>query len=144
MRDMKPVIAADECNCLALRQAARYVTQLYERHLAPVGITAPQFSIVAKLSRRPGQTMQELADAMVMDRTSLVRALKPLLRDAWVVSGAASHNARAHVLRLTEHGEAKFREAYQAWCAAQTEFEREFGEPRAQALRRELFSVTAL
>ena len=28
-------VTREECNCFALRQAARFVTQLYERHLAP-------------------------------------------------------------------------------------------------------------
>ena len=43
--------AADElayCNCLAVRQAARRVSQFYESRLAPLGLTASQYSILAR------------------------------------------------------------------------------------------------
>jgi dihydroxy-acid dehydratase len=39
-------LSYDECNCFALRQAARHVTQIYERHLGQVGLTAAQFTIL--------------------------------------------------------------------------------------------------
>jgi hypothetical protein len=32
-------------DCFALRQAARHISKLYERHLSEVGITPTQFSI---------------------------------------------------------------------------------------------------
>ena len=79
-------VTREECNCFALRQASRFVTQLYERHLSPAGLTAAQFTILSRLSRAPGATAAELADDLVMDRTTVVRALKPLQRDALVVA----------------------------------------------------------
>ena len=133
----------DECNCFALRQAARYVTQIYERHLGQVGVTPAQFTILAKLSRRSNLTMVDLADEMVMDRTTLVRALKPLQRDGLVSVESAEHDARTHVFSLTKRGERLYGEAVQAWRAAQEEFEQKFGHARAKALRAELFSLTA-
>ncbi|AOJ77726.1 MarR family winged helix-turn-helix transcriptional regulator [Burkholderia ubonensis] len=129
------------CNCLALRQAARFVTQLYERHLAPVGVTAAQFAIMANLSHRPEQRMSELADTLVMDRTTLLRALKPLQRDGLVAAGASEHDARAHALSLTAAGRRTYARAKIAWQAAQDEFEAQFGRARAKALRSELFGV---
>jgi hypothetical protein len=41
-----------DCNCFAIRQAARYVSQLYERHLSGVGLTGAQFTLVAAISPR--------------------------------------------------------------------------------------------
>ncbi|KVV55098.1 MarR family transcriptional regulator [Burkholderia territorii] len=140
---MNDIQMAQACNCLALRQAARFVTQLYERHLAPVGVTPAQFSIMANLSRRPGLLMSELADTLVMDRTTLLRALKPLQRDGFVAATASEHDARAHALRLTKLGERTYAQAKVAWQAAQEEFETQFGRERAKALRDELFSLTA-
>jgi DNA-binding MarR family transcriptional regulator len=133
----------DECNCFALRQAARYVTQLYERHMATVGLTAAQFTILAKLNRLPGSTMQSLAEMMVMDRTTLVRALKPLQRDGLIVTEASAQDARSHVFSLSERGRAKFDLACDAWQAAQNEFEKGYGRERAKTLRTELFSISA-
>jgi DNA-binding MarR family transcriptional regulator len=139
---MNGPISYDECNCFALRQAARYVTQLYERHLGQVGVTAAQFTILAKLSRRPQLTMIELADAMVMDRTTLVRALKPLQRDRYVMSESAEHDARSHVFSLTKNGRKVFDQAATVWQAAQDEFEAKFGKTRARKLRGDLFDLT--
>ena len=136
-------ISYDECNCFALRQAARYVTQLYERHLGEVGLTAAQFTILAKLARRAPATMVEMADSMVMDRTTLVRALKPLQRDGLVVSEASEHDGRTYLLSLSEAGKATFAQGSAAWHNAQAEFEGKFGHARAKALRAELFGMTA-
>ncbi|MDF3083115.1 MarR family winged helix-turn-helix transcriptional regulator [Burkholderia sola] len=139
---MNDIPISEACNCLALRQAARFVTQLYERHLAPVGVTPAQFSIMVNLKRRPGLLMSELADALVMDRTTLLRALKPLQRDGFVATAASEHDARAHALHLTKLGERTFARALVAWQAAQDEFDTQFGSDRAKALRAELFSLT--
>jgi DNA-binding MarR family transcriptional regulator len=136
-------LSYDECNCFALRQAARYVTQIYERHLGEVGLTAAQFTIMAKLARAPESTMVDLADAMVMERTTLVRALKPLQRDGMVIAEPSEHDGRTHVFRLSESGRRTFDLAVQAWRSAQDEFEAKFGRARAKALRSELFSLTA-
>jgi DNA-binding MarR family transcriptional regulator len=140
---MKLPLLHDECNCFALRQAARHVTQIYEHHLGQVGLSAAQFTLLAKLARKPRRTMVELADAMVMDRTTLVRAMKPLQRDDLVTVEPAPHDARTHLFSLTEKGEATLAQALIAWRAAQDEFEKKFGRARAKALRAELFDVTA-
>ncbi|WP_433695997.1 MarR family winged helix-turn-helix transcriptional regulator [Paraburkholderia phenoliruptrix] len=139
---MNRPLSYDECNCFALRQAARHITQLYERHLGAVGLTAAQFTILAKLARTPGVPILDLADAMVMERTTLVRAMKPLQRDGLVVSEPAEHDSRTYLFSLTEEGEKTFDEAVIAWRAAQDEFEKKFGHVRAKALRAELFSIT--
>ncbi|MBB5444516.1 MULTISPECIES: MarR family winged helix-turn-helix transcriptional regulator [Paraburkholderia] len=139
---MNRPLSYDECNCFALRQAARHVTQMYERHLSGVGLTAAQFTILAKLARTPNLPMAELADAMVMERTTLVRAMKPLQRDGLVLAEAADHDNRTLLFSLTEKGETTFDQASVAWRAAQDEFEKKFGRARAKTLRTELFSIT--
>ena len=139
---MKKLVAFDQCNCFALRQASRFVTQLYERHLGTVGVTAAQYTILAKLARAPGTTMLELADAMVMDRTTLVRALKPLQRDGLVVAQPSADDPRAHAFSLSDLGKKRFAQARAAWSNAQAEFEKKFGRERAKALRAELFELT--
>jgi len=63
----------EECNCLAVRQAARHITQFYDQFLAPSGLRTTQFSILAKLRRLGLMTINALAAEMVMDRTTLSR-----------------------------------------------------------------------
>jgi hypothetical protein len=58
---------ADDCNCFAVRSAARHVTQLYDQYLAPVGLRTTQFSILVRLKRRGKLTINALASEMVMD-----------------------------------------------------------------------------
>ena len=69
------------CNCLALRQAARHISQLYDSYLSSEGLRTTQFSILAKLNRLGPLSINELAKSMVMDRTTLGRAIRPLERD---------------------------------------------------------------
>ena len=57
------------CNCLALRQAARHVTQIYDSYLSSEGLRTTQYSILAKLNRLGPLSINELAKLMVMDRT---------------------------------------------------------------------------
>jgi hypothetical protein len=69
------------CNCLAARKAARYLTAVYDRTLAPTGIRITQFTILYKLARVGPMTIKRLASDMAMDRTTLAVNLKPLERD---------------------------------------------------------------
>jgi DNA-binding MarR family transcriptional regulator len=71
----------EDCNCSAVRSAARHVTRLYDQLLAPTGLRVTQFSILAKLTRRGPLTINALAEDMVMDRTTLGRNIRPLERE---------------------------------------------------------------
>jgi DNA-binding MarR family transcriptional regulator len=129
-------------DCFAVRQAARHISKLYERHLSRVGITPTQFSILNTLSLHPESTMVELAHALVMDRTTLVRVLKPLLRDVLVDAPADRQGDRRLRLMLTEKGREKLGEATVHCRAAQAAFEQTFGQQQAAYLRSELFRIT--
>lgn len=129
-------------DCFAVRQAARHISKLYERHLSEAGITPTQFSILSTLAHSPSLTMVELADAMVMDRTTLVRALRPLLRDEFVDGSSQEHCKGRLQVTLTQRGRAKLDEAIAHWRAAQEGFERSFGQQQAASLRSELFRIT--
>jgi DNA-binding MarR family transcriptional regulator len=143
LRSMNTPDVIDDCNCFALRQAARFVTQLYEGHLERIGITSVQFSILRMLLRQPNVTMTDLAESLVTSRTTLVRALKPLQRDGFVLTEAATHQARTRTFKLTQSGEGVLERALDAWGAAQKEFEATFGQTRSDTLRNELQDLTA-
>ena len=128
-------------DCFAVRQAARHLSQLYERHLSAAGLTPTQFSILGALGRASSLTMAELGRSMVMERTTLVRALRPLLRCA-LVADAPDRGERRRRLALTPAGRTRLGAAHEHWRAAQDEFERRFGAQRAAWLRRELFRIT--
>lgn len=129
-------------DCFAVRQASRHISKLYERHLSEVGMTPTQYSLLSALVRFHELTMLEMADAMVMDRTTLVRALKPLQRDGLVAESAEPGNKRRLRLRITAAGRTKLEAATGHWRTAQARFETSFGETAAARLRMELFRIT--
>jgi DNA-binding MarR family transcriptional regulator len=131
-----------DCNCLALRQAARHVTQAYDAHLASVGLKATQYSILAKLNRLGPLSINELAKLMVMDRTTLGRAVRPLERDRLLAIGG-DDDGRKRSLRLTAAGQARLKAAAAKWREAQKEFELAFGVPDSANLRNALQRVVA-
>src|SRR5579863_1557722 len=96
------------CNCLALRQAARHVTQIYDQFLAPSGLRATQYSILARLQRKGAMTINALAAELVMDRTTLGRNILPLQRDGLVAIGPGKSDRRSKELQLTGQGAARF------------------------------------
>jgi DNA-binding MarR family transcriptional regulator len=109
------------CACTALRKAARAVTRLYEGRMGDAGLTIAQFAILRALDREPDQPLSRLADAMVMDRTSLYRALTPMVREGWLVIGAG-RGARAKITSLTGEGREVMARAAPRWAAAQAGF----------------------
>jgi DNA-binding MarR family transcriptional regulator len=132
---------AEECNCFAVRSAARHVTQLYDQFLAPVGLRTTQYSILAKLKRSGALTINALADAMVMDRTTLGRAIQPLERDGLIRIGPVLSDRRAKQVELTKAGAARLQAGGAAWSKAQARFEASFGAKRAAELRALLRAV---
>ena len=134
---------AEDCNCFAVRSAARHVSQFYDQLLVPVGLRTTQFSILAKLKRHGPLTINALADQMVMDRTTLGRNILPLDRDGLIEIQPVASDRRAKELHLTNAGEKRLQAALKAWAQAQTQFEATFGTKRASELRGLLRSVVA-
>ena len=132
-----------ECNCLALRQAARHVTQFYDQCLAPAGLRTTQLSILAKVKRLGPLTINALARELVMDRTTLGRTMLPLERDGLISIKDGSLDRRSKELHLTKSGVERLRVAAKLWSEAQTRFEAAFGSARAATLRSELRAVAS-
>ncbi|WP_423381820.1 MarR family winged helix-turn-helix transcriptional regulator [Burkholderia sp. LMG 32019] len=128
-------------DCFAVRQAARRISQFYERYLSRAGVTPSQYSILALLRDRPGLTIARLSAMLVIERTALLRALKPLVAAA-LVAGRIESPCRRQTFALTAHGETKIADAQVHWLAAQEAFEQRFGSAQAARLRDELFRIT--
>ena len=133
----------EDCNCFAVRSAARHVTQLYDQLLAPVGLRVTQFSILARLRRRGPLTINALAEDMVMDRTTLGRNIQPLERDGLIRIEPVPSDRRAKEVHLTKAGEKRLQAGLGAWAKAQARFEASFGGKRAADLRMLLRAVAA-
>jgi DNA-binding MarR family transcriptional regulator len=136
-------VDATPCNCLALRQAARHISQLYDQHLAEVGLRTTQYSILSKLGRLGAMPISKLAVTMVMERTALSRAIGPLERDGLVKVGAGP-DGRTRSVKLTPTGQARLKAAAAHWRRAQKDFEIAVGAGNAADLRTELQRVISV
>ena len=134
---------SNDCNCLAVRQAARYITQFYDRCLAAAGLRTTQYGVLSRLKRQGPMSINTLAAALVVDRTTLGRNIRPLERDGLIAIESDPSDGRSKILRLTKAGEARFQRAEKHWVEAQKRFERAYGGRQASQLRESLRAVIA-
>lgn len=109
-----------ECTCFRIRGAARRVTQIYSRHLAPTGLKISQFSLLGFVAAEGPISIGRLSDLLATDRTTLTRNLRPLLQGG-LVERAAAGDRRRHELVATPDGRALFKRALPLWVAAEQE-----------------------
>lgn len=129
------------CNCAALREAARHISQLYDRHLAEAGLRNTQFTILAELKRSGPIGINALAQSMVMDRTTLGRNILPLQRRRLIVARRSREDGRSKELELTAAGTARLEAGTAAWSRAQAQFEARVGAKRVSDLRQLLRAI---
>lgn len=131
------------CNCQALRQAARRLTQFYDRALAPAGLRVTQYPILAWLAVSGPMTLKALAEKMVMDRATLGHNVRPL-EARGLIALTVGADRRSRLVALTDTGRSVLRDARGLWREAQRSFERSFGSQEATELRAALGRVAAL
>lgn len=142
---MRPEAAAqfEQCNCLAVRQAARHLTQFYDQFLTATGLRTTQFSILAKLLGYGPLSINALAKELVMDRTTLGRNILPLEREGLIEIAPGTIDRRTRELRITNAGRDRIQAAAPGWLEAQSKFEASFGQTRTLELRAMLGQVVA-
>jgi DNA-binding MarR family transcriptional regulator len=109
-----------DCTCFRVRGAARRVTQIYGRHLAPTGLKISQFSLLGFVTAEGPVSIGRLSDLLTTDRTTLTRNLRPLLA-AGLIERATSGDKRRHELVATATGRALLKRALPLWAAAEHE-----------------------
>jgi DNA-binding MarR family transcriptional regulator len=124
-------LSPDECTCFRVRGAARRVTQIYSRHLAPTGLKISQFSLLGFVAARGPITIGQLSELLATDRTTLTRNLRPLLANG-VIERAEAGDKRRHELVATAAGRALFKRALPLWVEAEQEVRAAMG-PRLTA-----------
>jgi DNA-binding MarR family transcriptional regulator len=127
MAKIRPQQDLRNCVCLNLRKAARAVTQLHDAAMQPLGVRATQFSILAALRLVGPVPLSPLAKALVMDRTTLTRDLRPLEKAGYVES-APGADRRVRLLNLTAAGKALVEEGMPIWSGLQDAMYSTLGE----------------
>src|SRR5438067_184335 len=129
--------AGENCVCFNLRRVTRKVTQFYDAEMRRHGIRPTQGSILASLNSKESWNMAELSDWLGMDRTTLVRNLRPLQRDGFVKTAGGGRGNRVE-LTITTKGRNQVEKLTPAWKSAQCAVVKTLGEERWAAILSDL------
>jgi DNA-binding MarR family transcriptional regulator len=134
---------ASSCAAANIRRASRVVSQLFAQALAPVDLEGTQFTVLIAAGATGGVPLSNLAEVLVMDRTTLSRNLKPLQRRG-LVAVEPGEDRRVRLVSLTPAGRELLRRALPLWQRAQERLVTALGRGRFDALFRELHALVPL
>jgi DNA-binding MarR family transcriptional regulator len=86
-------------------------------HIRGLGLTPPQFDIIATLGNTPGMTATELGDRTLITKGTLTGVVDRLAGRGWVERVAHESDGRSQIIRLTHSGEALFARVFPAHLA---------------------------
>ena len=129
--------AVENCVCFNLRWVTRKVTQFYDAEMRRHGIRPTQGTVLASLNARESWNMAELSDWLGMERTTLVRNLRPLQRDGLVQAVGGGRGNRVE-LAITTKGRKQIAKLAPAWRSAQTAAVKTLGKKRWSAILSDL------
>ena len=139
----KVLEVASFCACANLRKASRAVTQLYDESLQPSGLRATQYTLLVALSLTGSISITDLAQKLVMDRTTLTRNLT-LLEHQGLVTIAPGTDQRTRLVTLTNQGLEAVAKSLPLWEQAQTRIVSGLGRDRWNTLLADLSDVVSL
>jgi DNA-binding MarR family transcriptional regulator len=123
-----------QCACFDLRKATRAVSRLYDDRLRTCGLNITQYSMLRMIEYGQQISVSTLSRYMVMDQTSITRALAPLERDGLIRRRAGS-DQRMRIVSLTKKGTKLITKAKPHWDEAQKIFLDLIGDQRWTVMR---------
>ncbi len=116
------------------------LSQFFDAEMRGHGLRSTQWPILAALQSLPSSNMAELSELLGMDRTTLLRNLRPLRRDGLLTVEGGEHGGRVEV-SITPKGRKQFKAHLPAWRSAQDTAVQVLGEKRWSALIADLDTV---
>jgi DNA-binding MarR family transcriptional regulator len=108
------------CVCFTLRRTTRALTQVYDQALRPYGIRATQLPILLAARGVTPVPLGSMARGLGMERTTLLRNVRPLVRRGLIELSTAD-DSRRRTLKTTSAGRTLLTRAYPAWKGVQTQ-----------------------
>lgn len=136
-------INKSQCHCITIRRATNAMTDYYDAALRELNLTTSQYSLLKNLYRLKTASTSELAEHVNLDRSTLVRNLKPLLERELIVD-LARENARNHKYTVSAAGLALLEEANPKWEKAQEEIKAYLGKENAEMFMEMLYKLQEL
>jgi DNA-binding MarR family transcriptional regulator len=134
-------IGIDQCNCFAVRKAARQISRMYDAHLGPTGLRITQFLILVALNERRSAPVNLLAERLDIERTAMGKMVTLLERDGFVSIQPSATDGRSRIVALTPEGIAAYERAAPLWREAQSRFDQVNGTETVGTLRRSLATM---
>jgi DNA-binding MarR family transcriptional regulator len=119
-RQLSKLDECRDCVCLALRTAARRITQGYDTALAGTGLRVTQFSLLVMVYHLGAPTMKVLAGMLDSDPTTITRSVQGLARRR-LLALSPGRDLRERNVTLTRRGETVLLHALPNWQKAQTD-----------------------
>jgi DNA-binding MarR family transcriptional regulator len=116
---------------------------MYDGFLRDAGLNITQFSLLRLIRVEKELSISTLGRYMVMERTSITRALAPLERDGLIHSRAAA-DKRIRIVSVTSKGRKVIEDAEPKWCQAQEALIEVIGEDRWRAMSALLRDATRM
>ena len=107
----------NECICKVVRQAARLLTNAYDKALAPSSLRTTQFTMLSVLARKSVASVSELSEILGLDQTTTTRNVSVLENAGLIVR--RHHDPRVKLVKLTSKGKQKRQIACQHWQKVQ-------------------------
>lgn len=114
----------EACAGAQARLAARRITRVLDRALAPTGLGAAQLALLAQIAVAEDDRMAALAQRAGLDPSTLSRNLRRLEADGLVEIASVEADLRRRAVWLTESGARRLEAALPLWRAAQAEVAR--------------------
>src|ERR1700739_1177954 len=134
--------SVENCTCFNLRRVTRVITQSFDAELRKYGIRVTQTPILSALNARRGWSMEELSDWLGMERTTLVRNLRPLEREGFIKIEGGGRGSRV-ALSLTAKGKKELENVQPAWRSVQRTILKTLGEDRWGSILADLEKATS-
>jgi DNA-binding MarR family transcriptional regulator len=138
MQQINQPLGIDQCNCFAVRKAARQISRFYDAYLERSGIRITQFLTLAALNQLGSAAVSALAERLDIERTAMGKMVEFLQRDDLVTIKPSPTDGRSRLIELTEKGRRLHKKAAPLWEQAQRQFNQLNGAKRVNEFRREL------
>ncbi|MCH9812707.1 MAG: MarR family winged helix-turn-helix transcriptional regulator [Epsilonproteobacteria bacterium] len=124
---------AEHCMFNKTRMVSRYITNHYTKALKETGLTPVQYAMMTAIKLLEEANINNLSSATQIDRTTINRNLKPLIRDDRVYI-KESEDRRQRIISLTKAGEESYKKGYEKWKEAQDALYTKLGKENWEAL----------
>jgi len=114
------------CACTSIKKLSRVLGRIYDAALAASPMNVTQLAVLRCIGRRTGEPLMHVAEELEMDRSSLYRALDPMVRDNWVKI-TSGKDARSRTAVIAPKGYRILKQAGKQWEKVQTRVVERFG-----------------